>query len=812
MLWSFAVARPLFEVLQDAPEFFVARGNTSADIVVFALLLVLVAPTLMLLCEAALFRLPRARRALHLAFVALLVAAIVLQVIGDWGAPGAFLVAGSLVAGGLGALAYARTRIAPTALSVLAPAPILFLAIFLLLSPVSDLVLPRAEGEAISAEVRSRTPVVLVVFDEFAASALHDRHGRIDASRFPHFAALAQDATWYRNAWAAADETTRAVPALLSGGLAPKGQLATASEYPRNLFTLLGDSYSLDVDEPITNLCPARLCGDTETRTGDRLRALFDDLSVVSAYLLLPSDLDDGLPPVDRTFGGFRRAGRDQPGAAKSPGSADAAFENRVGRFNRFLRGLRDTADKPQLDFLHLELPHVPWQYLPSSQSYPVSGPDTPGLKEESWSEEPWPPAQGYQRYLLQLGFVDRLVGRTMKRLHDAGLYERALVVVTADHGVSFQAGGSRRGLSVFNIADIANVPLFIKAPGQRVGRIDNGAARTIDILPTIADTLHLRLPGEVDGRPLGRGAVSDAIRVGSYGGDDVRLPFADFVRLRDAEVRRRIGLFGAGDGFAGVFAAVSDRALIGTSARALRTGGEAPFRVEFDTPSAYSTFTPGATEVPAFVTGRLAGSVTAGEEIAVAVNGRVAAVTRSYSDGDTLRMAAMVPPTAFRKGANDVEALAVSGSGPDARLVSLGRAESQGATLASRDGKLAVVPAQGAEIAVVPRAADGFIDSVRVEGNRLTVSGWASDAGHNRPADRVYLFAGDRLLAAGSVAVARRDLVKGFGPGLAQAGYAFTAIGDPEATANPGRVRVFAVVDGRASELRPSFDEAPSE
>ena len=36
VLWSFALAKPLFDILADSPEFFVARENTAGDIVIFA--------------------------------------------------------------------------------------------------------------------------------------------------------------------------------------------------------------------------------------------------------------------------------------------------------------------------------------------------------------------------------------------------------------------------------------------------------------------------------------------------------------------------------------------------------------------------------------------------------------------------------------------------------------------------------------------------------------------------------------------------------------------------------------------------------
>ena len=50
-LSAFALAQPLFDLLQDNPEFFAARGSTGFDIISFSLLLVLVPPALLLAIE-----------------------------------------------------------------------------------------------------------------------------------------------------------------------------------------------------------------------------------------------------------------------------------------------------------------------------------------------------------------------------------------------------------------------------------------------------------------------------------------------------------------------------------------------------------------------------------------------------------------------------------------------------------------------------------------------------------------------------------------------------------------------------------------
>ena len=803
VLWTFALAQPLFGVLEDSPEFFVARGNTSFDIVVLALAVTLLPPTLLLALEALLIPWRGARRALHLVLVAVLLAAIALQLLEDLGlASTALLGVLSVATGVAGAAAYAGTRFVPTMVSVLALAPVLFVVNFLFLSPVSDLVLSKdAEGSS-SSGVRGSTPVVVVLFDEFSGASLTGRDGRIDASRYPNFAELARISTWYRNATTVADETPQAVPAVLSGKRPAGDQLPIAADHPDNLFTMLGDRYRLNVSEPATDLCPERLCGGEEKGSTDtRLRGLFDDLSVVSAYLLLPDRYEDRLPAVDQNFAGFRDDG-DDAGAGTTADIPEGGLENRAGQFDRFLSALGRPSERPTLDFIHVALPHSPWEYMPTGQTYPVSGPDIPGVSGDEWTTDPALPTQAYQRYLLQLGYADRQVGRLLRRLRATGGLERSLLVVTADHGIGFRAGRGRRAADGGSLAEIANVPLFVKQPEQNTGRVDDGPALTIDVLPTIAETLGADV--EVDGQPLPRaGSPGERIEVRTFSGDDVAITFRQLTRERDREVGRRIQLFGAGNGFAGVFAPPSGRELVGRRVAELPVSRGSAFSVDFDFREGFAAFSPGSTGVPAFVTGVLSGSSRGGERVAVAVNGRVAAVTRSYRVGTDVRVGAIVPPEVFREGANKVEAFAVAGSGGDVRLATAGRAQSLAARLERRNGGEALVGLGEREIPVEEGAADGYIDSVKADGSTVSVAGWATNAAHDEAAERVLLLSGDRLIQAGTLTGPREDLAAQYGPGVGLAGFEFTGIDAAEVQDGPGRLRVLAVVDGRASELR---------
>ena len=787
VLWAFAFAQPLLDLLGDAPEFFVARGNTRGDILLLALGLVLVPPLLLTALEGAVGLVSaRARRVLHLGLLALLTAAFVLQLIEDVSAPSAILLAAALAVGCLAAAFYARSAIGPAILTVLSPAPLVFLFLFLIVSPVSKLVLPGDEARAASVKVPSRAPVVVILFDEFAGWTLLGPDGHIDADRYPNFARLAKHATWYRNATTVADYTERAVPALLTGDRPDRSALPIASDHPESLFTLLGGRYRFDVTEPVTDVCPAQLCPEesaTRPSQAHRLKELGSDLSLVSLHLLLPPSLRTGLRPIDRSFGGFRaqEPAGGQANAGHQPEQGFAALGaviERMSIFRAFEQRLGATPQRNSLVFFHLQMPHNPYHYLPSGQRYPETISELPGVDIVNqpaagrWSDDPQLARQGLQRYLLQIGDTDRLLGRLIARMKASGLYDKALLVVAADHGASFMPGHPLRAADAEDLPSIASIPLFVKAPGQREGKLDTGNVPITDVLPTIANRLGVKLPWTTDGQVAERASEGGEVRLQPHYGDaDLTLPFAEYVRRRDQLARSALDEFGSEP--AGVYGGGADADLVGRGAADAPTLPGASF--ELDGGGLLADVDPRGPIVPAFLTGELSG-VSAGARLAVAIDGRIAATAAHWRDGDVTRFSALVPPSAYATGANSVDLIAIRGSGADRRLARL-----PGAQLAYRLTGATIVDGAGGRIRVAGDGG-GKIDSLNVGQTDVTITGAVDGA------ERVIAFAGARLLATGRPADGKFRL-SGWAAGPTP--------GSPEAP-----VRVFAIKGRRALEL----------
>ncbi|MFO7279168.1 MAG: sulfatase-like hydrolase/transferase [Thermoanaerobacterales bacterium] len=493
-LLALAVTRPVLDSFGRSPETFLARGATARDVVAFGVL-VAVVPALALSSVGVASRLGgrRVRGWCHSALVGLAGGLAVWRLGVDATAWGRALVAGAAVAAGA-VLLVARHRSATLAtyLRFLGVASVGFLVQFLALSPTGELVVGGGgvagvlDGEtALPAEAGDLPPVVVVVLDALPTTSLLDGHGRIDADLFPNLAALADDATWYRNHTTTALHTFQAVPSMLSGRLpSDPSPLPDHRNFPHNLFTLLGGTHDVEAVEQLTRLCPEVLC--PPTRDG-ALGALLGDA-------------------VEWWRGGLEE--ERATGAQILPGALEP------DRLDEFLAWIEDQdftpGDRPGLWFYHLVLPHEPYHLLDDGSRYEVVEEDPYGLFLGSiWHGTGVDVAR--QRHLLQLQAVDHALGVLIDRLREADAYDSTLLVVVGDHGEAFAAGEPRRGVGEAQPEQVAWTPLLIKAPGQTEGAVDDANVLNVDLVPTIAELMGLAPAwDDVDGVPASQ---ADAVR-----------------------------------------------------------------------------------------------------------------------------------------------------------------------------------------------------------------------------------------------------------------------------------------------------------
>jgi hypothetical protein len=298
-----------------------------------------------------------------------------------------------------------------------------------------------------------------------------------------------------------------------------------------------------------------------------------------------------------------------------------------------------------------------------------------PGMNSPRGFHDSFLTDHNHQRYLLQIGYTDHKLGGLFRRLVRTGMFDRTLIAITADHGFAWDVGvKDRRRVKQSNVDELTPVPLIIKAPRQRRGRINRSYVSTLDITPTIADILNFRLPYRADGRS----AFSRAVRRRRV----VRLPTRDFSRIvrisgrswqrrRRARVTHRLRLFGSGP--VGLYSRIGpNNELVGRRLSELRTAPLGRVRGRIIDGNQLHSVDRSTGLVPAHILGNLEGGRRGSKRnIAVAVNGRIEAVGRTfYLRRDRKEhFAAMVPETSLRQGRNSVAVFVVE-PGPVLRLM----------------------------------------------------------------------------------------------------------------------------------------------
>jgi hypothetical protein len=259
-------------------------------------------------------------------------------------------------------------------------------------------------------------------------------------------------------------------------------------------------------------------------------------------------------------------------------------------------------------------------------------------------------------------------------RLKSQGIYDDTLIAVTADHGFAWKVGvDTRRSVSLANVDQLGSVPLIVKRPHQAAGKVSPALARTLDVTPTIAGALNVPLGYSADGRSAFSRAVRARRTVRIVKRDFssvVALSASRWLARRAAVVRRRLHELGSGT-WASLYTSYGpNRGLIGRRVDAVRAASGT--RATLSLARSFARVSRSGGLVPCQVAGRIRGSApNTTRDIAVAVNGRIEAVGRSFHlRGESVESySVMVPEESLREGRNRVEVLEVSDDGAMALL-----------------------------------------------------------------------------------------------------------------------------------------------
>ncbi|UCF38135.1 MAG: sulfatase-like hydrolase/transferase, partial [Acidobacteriota bacterium] len=182
-------------------------------------------------------------------------------------------------------------------------------------------------------------------------------------------------------------------------------------------------------------------------------------------------------------------------------------------------RHLKDsTTENPFFVWFHTTIVHQPYRPAPESL------PDTlenlekrPGIKavlngaivpkgSTQFQEGDQPILEAL--YDAEVRRVDRFFGEVLKRLEEAGQFDKTLIVLTADHGEELLdhgfVGHASTSLEAKLFDELVHIPLILSYPGKvPAGSTIAQPASQVDIFPTLLRLLNLEAKSPLEGTDL---------------------------------------------------------------------------------------------------------------------------------------------------------------------------------------------------------------------------------------------------------------------------------------------------------------------
>jgi hypothetical protein len=321
--------------------------------------------------------------------------------------------------------------------------------------------------------------VLLVILDEVNFNAMTNEAGEVQ-EMYPTLKEFSNQSTNYTKAFASAAYTHLSIPAMLSGlpptvnsnerslpeVITPGIQVKTISFNGKNLFQVKS------VGSGISN--------QTILESDNRI--------LVSNFVFPESILNQlNISSINGKWSNFAIIESADDMQELTP----EYFKNSVG---------------PELYMFHTETNHHPWaqdaegrfthlKALPTLQGDYLFGAEDCDVCLAPWgyvTEEKT--IQAKRMYTNNLVWTDKVLKDLFSKIQNAGIWNELTVVVTADHGITFNS--KEDGRNPQNIdelwSQLAHVPLMIKYPNQVEKIVNNSATTNIRISSTIADALGL--------------------------------------------------------------------------------------------------------------------------------------------------------------------------------------------------------------------------------------------------------------------------------------------------------------------------------
>jgi arylsulfatase A-like enzyme len=365
----------------------------------------------------------------------------------------------------------------------------------------------RRRVKAALAAVRPKSNFLLITFDALGAEDMSLYGYRLPTT--PNIDAFAGKGTVFTNFYSASTFTTPSVATLLTGLYPSETQV----------YQLQARMQAKYAEKSLPHMM----------RAGGYATGAF--LSNPFAYHFVDTLKDeyDSLPEPTFQPGGLR-----QVWDATAPLHQDSGIGNRIDEYNSlewvwnfpehldlsmrlravssFDEARKILAELPAGFFLwvHVMTPNNP--YLPDAGDRGLFLPHEEQEHAEDENESRWKPhyepdqqSQVDRRRLVYDEFIlsaDRAFGAFIKELEDRGRLRDTTVIVSADHGESFE-GRVFEHESPYQTRPVIHIPLIIRTPGQQESRKVGFTADQASLAPTILDLAGQPKPDSMRGPSL---------------------------------------------------------------------------------------------------------------------------------------------------------------------------------------------------------------------------------------------------------------------------------------------------------------------
>ena len=310
--------------------------------------------------------------------------------------------------------------------------------------------------------------VFVLVFDELSLVHLL-KDELLDHGVAPNLVEFARAAGWYRKAVTPYAFTEYAIPALLTGRK-DVGKFSeaffkqTTNDHLFSVATATHDVYISGFYVPYCQAFRIYVRGCRSLTTG------------FSSHDALFRSWWDRAVPGEVRYLGFVRSLRDVLAGGFDP-SKTLTEALQLGQ----------DFSAPTFTYIHVGLPHDPFMFRSNGESrFGVVG-LTYRLKDMAQQQL----YEVQNLYLEQVAYTDRLLGDFLAQLKARNLYEQSLIIMTSDHGISFDQAHPWRSQQWIDVEEIGRVPLLVKMPGQHTGWIDDRRILNIDLYQVIRDVLE---------------------------------------------------------------------------------------------------------------------------------------------------------------------------------------------------------------------------------------------------------------------------------------------------------------------------------